>query len=223
MAGKIYVARQNGVIGTDDGPVRIRAGVTRVREGHALLQGNEHLFEEQHVHYDTEDATDRPADGSRSALDGDELAKHQQRGGAERRTKRHDEPGLTPDGDKAEEDPIDLREQNPQLADEQENAEEAQRVSAERDIPLPSGDNDTAAGNADADLEQTDAEKAQEDKAREEAEDFQRQEAEANEADQENAEAAAKVAAKPTPRPRRGPRKPPNPGLTSGDPSTPTN
>lgn len=223
MAGKIYVAKQNGVIGTDDGPVHIRAGITRVREGHALLQGNEHLFEEQHVHYDTEDATDRPADGARGALAGDDLEKYQHRDGAERRTKRHSEPGLTPDGEKAEEDPVDLREQTPELADQQENAEEAQRVSAQRDIPMPSGDNDTAPGNADADLEQTAEEKAQENKAREEAEEFQKAEAEANEADQENAEAAAKVAAKPTPQPRkRGPRKPPS-GLTSSDPSTPTN
>lgn len=217
MAGKIYVARQNGVIGTDDGPVRIRAGVTRVREGHALLQGNEHLFEEQHVHYDTEDATDRPADGDRS-LGGEDLAKYQQRGGAERRTKRHTEPGLTPDGEKAEEDPVDLREQTPGLADDQENAEAAQKVSAQRDIPMPSGDNDTAADN-----EQTAEEKAQEDAAREEAEEFQKAEAEANEADQENAEAAAKVAAKPTPQPRRGPRKRTSPGLTSGDLGTPKN
>lgn len=209
MAGKIYVARTNGVIGTKDGLVHLRAGVTRVREGHELLNGNEHLFEELEVHYDTEDATARPADGDRS-LSGDDLAGYQQRDGAERRTRRHSEPGLTPDGAKAKEDPIDLSEQTPELAHQQENAEEAARISAQRDIPMPSGDNDTAAVN-----EQTAEEKAQEDAAREEAEEFQAEEKKADEADQENAEAAAKVAGKPTPRPRRGPRK--TPGLTSGD------
>jgi hypothetical protein len=210
MAGKIYVAKQNGVIGTKDGLVRLRAGVTRVREGHELLNGNEHLFEEQHVDYDTEDATQRPADGDRS-LSGKNLADYQQRGGAERKTKRHDSPGLTPDGEKAEEDPVDLSEQTPELAHQQKNAEEAAKISDERDIPMPSGDNDTAASN-----EQTAEEKATEDKAREEsAEAMKAAEAE-GQADQENAEAAAKVADKPTPQPRkRGPRKPP--GLTSGD------
>lgn len=60
MAGKIYVATQSAVVYTDDGPVVLRGGVTRVREGHPLLKGRMDLFEEQTVEYEVETARQAP-------------------------------------------------------------------------------------------------------------------------------------------------------------------
>jgi hypothetical protein len=61
MAGKIYVAAHSAVIYTeDDGPVTIQANVTRVREGHPLLKGNEALFRELDVQYEVETARQAP-------------------------------------------------------------------------------------------------------------------------------------------------------------------
>ena len=62
MAGKIYVATQNGLADYDGRQVPIRAGVTRVREGHPLLKGREAIFEEIKVDYDIEDARSAPQD-----------------------------------------------------------------------------------------------------------------------------------------------------------------
>lgn len=58
---EIYVARDSGVIYDADGtPVVVHKGVTRIRSGHPLLEGNEELFEVLSVDYDVEDTTARP-------------------------------------------------------------------------------------------------------------------------------------------------------------------
>ena len=62
MAGKIYVAVHSAVVQTEDGPVTLRGGVSRVREGHALLNGNEALFREDVVQFEVEDARSAPQD-----------------------------------------------------------------------------------------------------------------------------------------------------------------
>lgn len=62
MAGKIYVARSSTFLQLDGREVQIRAGVTRVREGHALLAARPDLFDELHVHYDVEDSRRAPQD-----------------------------------------------------------------------------------------------------------------------------------------------------------------
>lgn len=59
--GKIYVASQDGLCVLEDGRVvTLKAGVTRVREGHPLLKGREVMFRELDVHYDLEDARSAP-------------------------------------------------------------------------------------------------------------------------------------------------------------------
>lgn len=59
--GKIYVAAQDGLCVLEDGRViTLKAGVTRVREGHPLLKGREVMFRELDVHYDLEDARSAP-------------------------------------------------------------------------------------------------------------------------------------------------------------------
>lgn len=63
MAGQIYVATDSGIVQMDDGTqLTIQAGVTRVREGHPLLEGRELLFRKIDVHYDVEEATARPGE-----------------------------------------------------------------------------------------------------------------------------------------------------------------
>lgn len=59
--GKIYVASQDGLCVLEDGNVvTLKAGVTRVREGHPLLKGRMAMFKELDVHYDLEDARSAP-------------------------------------------------------------------------------------------------------------------------------------------------------------------
>jgi hypothetical protein len=63
MAGKIFIAKHNAVVQTKTGPVTLQKDVTRVREGHHLLEGNEALFrEDDRVHYELEDARSAPQD-----------------------------------------------------------------------------------------------------------------------------------------------------------------
>jgi hypothetical protein len=63
MAGKIFVAKESGVLEMPDGSVIVfTRGVTRVREGHDILKGRENMFEEIGVHYDIEDARSAPQD-----------------------------------------------------------------------------------------------------------------------------------------------------------------
>jgi len=62
MAGKIYVAKETTFLTMDGKEVRISAGVTRVREGHALLAARPDLFKMLDVHYDVEDTRRAPQD-----------------------------------------------------------------------------------------------------------------------------------------------------------------
>lgn len=62
MTDQIYVATDNGTVNLDGQNIQIRKGVTRVRAGHPLLAGREHLFEPLHVHYDVEQATAAPGE-----------------------------------------------------------------------------------------------------------------------------------------------------------------
>ncbi len=62
MAGKIYVATQSGFLTVDGKEVPLISGVTRVREGHALIKARPDMFKELTVHYDLEDARSAPQD-----------------------------------------------------------------------------------------------------------------------------------------------------------------
>lgn len=62
MAGQIYVAKQTFTTEVDGTPVTVHAGITRVREGHALLKGRSELFEPILVQYDVEQATAKPGE-----------------------------------------------------------------------------------------------------------------------------------------------------------------
>jgi len=70
MTGKIYVAKDSGSAYVEGiGDLTFVKGVTRVREGHALLKGREYLFEEVNAHYEVEEATAAPGEkrGERGA------------------------------------------------------------------------------------------------------------------------------------------------------------
>jgi hypothetical protein len=58
--GKIYVATRSFVVTFGGRTHNIVGGRTRVREGHELLAGREHLFREEQVEYEVEDATADP-------------------------------------------------------------------------------------------------------------------------------------------------------------------
>lgn len=60
----VYIARQSFVAQVEGKKVFITEGVTRVRRGHALLKGREHLFEpaDAHVHFEVEQATAAPGE-----------------------------------------------------------------------------------------------------------------------------------------------------------------
>jgi hypothetical protein len=58
--GKIFVAKESFSALLDGVPISVSAGVTRVREGHPLLNGREMFFEPLTVHYDVETAEQKP-------------------------------------------------------------------------------------------------------------------------------------------------------------------
>lgn len=58
----VYVAKKTAVLQVDGKRVTIRRGLTRVREGHPLLDGREDLFEPLTVHYDVEQASAAPGE-----------------------------------------------------------------------------------------------------------------------------------------------------------------
>jgi ABC-type lipopolysaccharide export system ATPase subunit len=60
MAGLIYVATQSGFITVNGEEVPLISGVTRVREGHAILKARPDMFRELTVHYDVETARQAP-------------------------------------------------------------------------------------------------------------------------------------------------------------------
>ena len=62
MAGNIYVARQSTFLVHNGEQVHIKAGITRVREGHPILESRPGLFREIEVHFDLEDERQAPQD-----------------------------------------------------------------------------------------------------------------------------------------------------------------
>jgi len=58
----IYVAKESFSTVLDGDEVTVQKGRTRVREGHPLLAGREHLFEPQAVDYEVEQATSSPGE-----------------------------------------------------------------------------------------------------------------------------------------------------------------
>ncbi len=59
---EVLIARDSFVLEYEGAPVSIVGGVTRVRSGHPMLKGVEHLFEPMTVHYDIEQATAAPGE-----------------------------------------------------------------------------------------------------------------------------------------------------------------
>lgn len=60
--GHIYVAKESFSTEVDGVPVQIHAGRTRVREGHPIMAGREHLFELLTVDYEVEQMTAAPGE-----------------------------------------------------------------------------------------------------------------------------------------------------------------
>ena len=60
----VYVARESFTAELDGVPVSVVKGVTRVREGHPLMEGREGLFEIVTVHFEV-DAAGPPAGETR--------------------------------------------------------------------------------------------------------------------------------------------------------------
>lgn len=58
--GRIYVSLESFVVEYEGAPTVVTKDRTRVREGHPLMAGREHLFKEVDAHYDVEDATADP-------------------------------------------------------------------------------------------------------------------------------------------------------------------
>lgn len=75
MAGKIFVARVDGIADYNGQQIHIKAGVTRVREGHPLLKGRESIFREIEVQYDLEDARSAPQDEAKAQAEASAPAK----------------------------------------------------------------------------------------------------------------------------------------------------
>jgi hypothetical protein len=66
---RIYVARESFVTDYNGAPTVVHADITRVREGHPLMSGREHMFKEIDAHYEVEEAINEPgrARGERNA------------------------------------------------------------------------------------------------------------------------------------------------------------
>lgn len=60
MADELLVATKTFLTSVDGRRVRVVKDQTRVRAGHPLLEGREHLFKVADAHFDVEDATARP-------------------------------------------------------------------------------------------------------------------------------------------------------------------
>lgn len=68
MSAKIYVATESFVVMVDGKQETIKAGKTRVREGHPLLKGRERYFRELEVQYEVEQATAAPGEKRNTTL-----------------------------------------------------------------------------------------------------------------------------------------------------------
>lgn len=62
MGDDILVAKETFTADYDGHPVTIEGGKTRVRAGHPLTKGREHLFERLELDYDIEQATAAPGE-----------------------------------------------------------------------------------------------------------------------------------------------------------------
>lgn len=60
--GQVFEAIESFTVEIDGVKHIVRADTTRVREGHPLLNGREHLFRPLTVQYDIEAATDAPGE-----------------------------------------------------------------------------------------------------------------------------------------------------------------
>jgi hypothetical protein len=60
--GLIYVATESFMVELDGNPVAVRKDITRVREGHPLLEGRENLFKPITAHFEVEAATNAPGE-----------------------------------------------------------------------------------------------------------------------------------------------------------------
>ncbi len=60
----VYIARESFAAEVEGVPVVVRKGITRVRAGHPLLDGREHLFEpaDDRADFEVEQATARPGE-----------------------------------------------------------------------------------------------------------------------------------------------------------------
>lgn len=61
-AGLMLVAKESFIIRWEGVDKVFTGGVTRVREGHPVLEGREHLFEALTPHYEVEAATAAPGE-----------------------------------------------------------------------------------------------------------------------------------------------------------------
>lgn len=60
--GAIFIAKESGWIHLNGEDIQVVAGRTRVREGHQLMVGREHMFTPLTVDYDVEQATAAPGE-----------------------------------------------------------------------------------------------------------------------------------------------------------------
>ena len=68
----VLIAKLTGIVNLDGERYPIRAGITRVRAGHALARAHPELFDPADVgiHYDVEQATAAPGEARAAAGDG---------------------------------------------------------------------------------------------------------------------------------------------------------
>jgi hypothetical protein len=62
ISNDIFVAKESFSVTLNGAPYAIHKGIDRVRKGHPILKGREHLFEPLSVQYDVEQATAAPSE-----------------------------------------------------------------------------------------------------------------------------------------------------------------
>ena len=71
-ANDVYVATASFQAHVDGKRIIVQRGKTRVRDGHPLLKGREHLFAPQTVRFDVEQATQAPGEKREASHECDE-------------------------------------------------------------------------------------------------------------------------------------------------------